>query len=549
MSTPSSTRRGWLTRNVWVLSAVSFLQDTASELLYPLLPIYLTSILGAPAAVVGAVEGAAEGAASLTKLASGPLSDRFSRRPLIASGYGMAALGKVMVAAATAWPGVLAGRVVDRLGKGLRGAPRDALLVADIDEAARGRVFGFHRAMDTFGAVIGPLLGLAGYELLDHQIAPLLWVAVVPAILSVALVFLVREKRPPQSSGARRAVFARVGELPRRYWRVTAVVVAFGLVNFPDALLLLRLNDIGFSVAEVILAYVGYNAVYALSSYPAGLVADRIGKPTVFGIGLVFFAVGYTGLGLTTGPADGLASDRRVRVVHRMHGWRWKSVGFVTGRPGSAGQRTGGVPGSQWLRGAGGGVVGRVRMGCGRSASAVDLRNRGRRRGDRGARDRDRRALPERDVDFEVVERERRRAHTGHRIATLRRALGDACLGADFTDGQDHSLRQLGAVGKGLENRSLPMVSTVDRVEVAGQPHPHRPFAVVDADRRGPVVDVAHRGRNPLRRHMRRAIGPNSPTSSRNAASGANPMIWVSRRWGLRRAVRRAWRASRPTRR
>ena len=302
MSTPSSTRRGWLTRNVWVLSAVSFLQDTASELLYPLLPIYLTSILGAPAAVVGAVEGAAEGAASLTKLASGPLSDRFSRRPLIASGYGMAALGKVMVAAATAWPGVLAGRVVDRLGKGLRGAPRDALLVADIDEAARGRVFGFHRAMDTFGAVIGPLLGLAGYELLDHQIAPLLWVAVVPAILSVALVFLVREKRPPKSSGARRAVFARVGELPRRYWRVTAVVVAFGLVNFPYALLLLRLNDIGFSVPEVILAYVGYNAVYALSSYPAGLVADRIGKPTVFGIGLVFFAVGYTGLGLTTDP-------------------------------------------------------------------------------------------------------------------------------------------------------------------------------------------------------------------------------------------------------
>jgi len=126
VSTPSSTRRGWLTRNVWVLSAVSFLQDTASELLYPLLPIYLTSILGAPAAVVGAVEGAAEGAASLTKLASGPLSDRFSRRPLIASGYGMAALGKVMVAAATAWPGVLAGRVVDRLGKGLRGAPRES---------------------------------------------------------------------------------------------------------------------------------------------------------------------------------------------------------------------------------------------------------------------------------------------------------------------------------------------------------------------------------------------------------------------------------------
>lgn len=292
--------RSWLTRNVRVLAAVSFLQDTASELLYPLLPIYLTSVLGAPAAVVGAVEGAAEGAASLTKLAAGPLGDRFSRRPLIATGYGMAALGKVMVAAATGWTGVLAGRVVDRLGKGIRGAPRDALLIVDVDAAARGRVFGFHRAMDTFGAVVGPLLGLVGYQLLDQQIAPLLWVAVVPAVLSVALVFLVRERVPLTNKATRRAVFSRVKDLPRSYWRVTAIVVAFGLVNFPDALLLLRLNEIGFSVTEVILAYVGYNAVYAVASFPAGLLADRVGKPLVFGIGLVFFAIGYTGLGMTT---------------------------------------------------------------------------------------------------------------------------------------------------------------------------------------------------------------------------------------------------------
>lgn len=292
----------WLTRNVRVLSAVSFLQDAASELLYPLLPIYLTAVLGAPPAVVGAVEGVAEGAAAMTKLAAGPLGDRFAKRPLIATGYGMAALGKVMVAAAGAWSGVLAGRVVDRLGKGIRGAPRDALLVADIDAAARGRVFGFHRAMDTMGAVVGPLLGLAGYELLDHQIAPLLWVAVVPAVLSVALVFLVAEKRRTEPRTQRQPVFARVRDLPARYWRVTAVLVAFGLVNFPDALLLLRLNEIGFSVVEVILAYVTYNAVYAVSSFPAGLLADRIGRLPVFGIGLVFFAVGYGGLGLTTDP-------------------------------------------------------------------------------------------------------------------------------------------------------------------------------------------------------------------------------------------------------
>ena len=292
----------WLTRNVRVLAAVSFLQDTASELLYPLLPIYLTTVLGAPPAVVGAIEGAAEGAASLTKVAVGPLGDRFAKRPLIATGYGMAALGKVIVALAGAWPGVLAGRVVDRLGKGLRGVPRDALLVDGIDSGSRGKVFGFHRAMDTLGAVVGPLIGLLGYELLDQQIAPLLFIAIVPAVLSVLLLVLVREKPRPGPRPPRQPILTGVRELSGRDWRVTAVVVGFGLVNFPDALLLLRLNEIGFGVVEVILAYVTYNLVYAVASFPAGLLADRIPRSAVFGIGLVFFAVGYIGLGLTTDP-------------------------------------------------------------------------------------------------------------------------------------------------------------------------------------------------------------------------------------------------------
>ena len=292
----------WLTRNVRVLSAVSFLQDTASELLYPLLPIYLTTVLGAPPAVVGAIEGVAEGAASVTKLAVGPLGDRYAKRPLIATGYGMAALGKVIVAAAGAWPGVLTGRVVDRLGKGIRGAPRDALLEDGIESGERGRVFGFHRAMDTLGAVVGPLLGLAGYELLDHQIAPLLYIAIIPAVLSVLLIFLVREKPRTGPRPPRQPLFSGFRDLPRRFWRVTAVVIGFGLVNFPDALLLLRLNEIGFGVAEVILAYVAYNVVYALASFPAGALADRLPHSVVFGVGLLFFAVAYLGLGLTTDP-------------------------------------------------------------------------------------------------------------------------------------------------------------------------------------------------------------------------------------------------------
>src|ERR1700741_3969307 len=293
----------WLTRNLMVLSLVSLLQDAASELLYPLLPIYLTTVLGAPPSVVGAVEGAAEGAASLTKIASGPLGDRFARRPLIATGYGMAALGKLIVAAAGAWPGVLIGRVVDRLGKGLRGAPRDALLVDGIDPAARGRVFGFHRTMDTAGAVIGPLLGLAGYELFHHQIRPVLYLALIPAVLSVLLIAWVRERPREMPHAARSSILAETRRLPRRYWGVVSFLVAFSVANFPDALLLLRLKQIGFSGVGVVLAYVGYNVVYALASFPAGGLADRFRRPGGYGMGVAFFARGHLGPGITTNTA------------------------------------------------------------------------------------------------------------------------------------------------------------------------------------------------------------------------------------------------------
>jgi len=148
---PSNRGRGWLTPNVRTLSGVSFLQDAASELLYPVLPIFLTTTLGAPVAVVGIIEGAAEGVAAATKLVAGRLGDTRARRPLITLGYGLAAVGKVLSALAVLWPVVLAGRAVDRVGKGIRGAPRDALLTVDADPTARGRIFGFHRAADTPG--------------------------------------------------------------------------------------------------------------------------------------------------------------------------------------------------------------------------------------------------------------------------------------------------------------------------------------------------------------------------------------------------------------
>jgi MFS family permease len=194
---------------------------------------------------------------------------------------------------------VLVGRCVDRLGKGIRGTPRDALMVDGIPVAARGRAFGFHRAADTAGAVVGPLLALAALQVLDGDIQLVLWVALVPAVMSALLVFALRE--PPRPAVPARAPGVAVSPeaLPSAFWRVVVLLTVFSLVNFPDALLLLRLHEIGFSVSLVILAYVTYNAVYAALSYPAGSVADRLGHRLVIGVGLLVFAVAYAGLGLT----------------------------------------------------------------------------------------------------------------------------------------------------------------------------------------------------------------------------------------------------------
>jgi MFS family permease len=308
-----SRRRPWLTRNVKVLSGVSLAQDAASELMYPLLPVLLTTTLGAPAAVVGLVEGVAEGVAAALKYLSGRLSDRVGRKPAILTGYSLAAIGKVVVAAATAWGAVLLGRVVDRIGKGIRGAPRDALLADGVPPESLGRAFGFHRAADTVGAIIGPLLGLAILTATGGDVRTALWIAVVPAVLSVGLVLLVREDRraparPVSSRRARhpepatRAASAR-GALPSRV-RVLAVVLGlFALVNFPDALILLRLTEVGFGPAALMGAYALFNLANAAIAYPAGALSDRWPRSRVYALGLACFAIGYVGLGLVESPA------------------------------------------------------------------------------------------------------------------------------------------------------------------------------------------------------------------------------------------------------
>jgi MFS family permease len=303
-------RRAWLTRNLVVLTLVSLTQDAASELLYPLLPLLVTGLLAAPPVALGLIEGSAEAAAGIAKYVSGRWSDGRRRLPFVTTGYAMAAAGKVIVAASYVWPLVLVGRVVDRLGKGVRSAPRDALIAASVPRENLGRAFGFHRTGDTLGAVIGPLIALAGLAALDGDVRAVLWWAVVPAVLSVLLTLLVRE-RPPATTAAAvetgttsltavgtTAVPVARSPLPREFWRVTVVLVGIAVVNFPDALLLLRVSELGFTTTQVVLAYVVFNLVYTLGSFPAGAVSDRLPRPLVYGVGLIAFAAAYAGLGV-----------------------------------------------------------------------------------------------------------------------------------------------------------------------------------------------------------------------------------------------------------
>ena len=290
-------RPDWLSRNLAVLSGVSFLQDSASELVYPVLPIFITSVLGAPAAVVGIVEGIAEAIAALFKLVAGRLSDGRRKRPFIGFGYGIAAFGKVLIAMANVWPIVLLGRGVDRVGKGMRSAPRDALLLVGVPKAKWGSAFGLHRAADTAGAVVGPLMGLGLYALLDHRIRPLLYVAVIPAILSALLVFAVREDRPaPLPPEEPNVPDLRGPSLTMAGRSLLSVLLVFSMVNVPDALLLLRAHAVGLGVQGVLVAYVIFNASAAALALPMGALSDRVSRRKIFAVGLVVFAVSVFGL-------------------------------------------------------------------------------------------------------------------------------------------------------------------------------------------------------------------------------------------------------------
>jgi len=291
--------RSWLTRNVIVISLVSLMQDAASEIMYPLMPLFLTGVLAAPAIVLGIVEGSAELAMGVSKYYAGRASDKYGRKTFISAGYGLAGIGKMVVASSVIWPTVLVGRVVDRIGKGIRSTPRDALLTNSVEPTHYSRVYGFHRSADTLGAVIGPIIALIGLSLLHNNVRAVMWWAIIPALLSLGLTFLIKDGKPkPEVAKA-----VEGAPMPRAFWTSAIPFIAVALTNLPDTMLLLRLAQIHMSTTHVVLAYIAFNTVYTLAAYPAGVIADKFSPHTVYAVGLIAFAITYITLGQLTSPS------------------------------------------------------------------------------------------------------------------------------------------------------------------------------------------------------------------------------------------------------
>ncbi|WP_349509849.1 MFS transporter [Bradyrhizobium sp. Gha] len=291
--TSNAARRG-LPRAIWVLGFVSMLMDISSEMIHALLPVYLVTVLGASTLAVGFIEGIAEATASITKIFSGALSDWLGRRKLLATlGYGLAAATKPLFPLAPNVGWLVAARFIDRVGKGIRGAPRDAL-IADISPAGlRGASFGLRQSLDTIGAFIGPLAAIGLMWWTSDHFATVFWLAVLPAFLSFGLIaFAVSEPEPdanrePAKNPLNTAALRQLGPV---YWRVVAVGVVFTLARFSEAFLILRAQNIGLNAMWVPAVLVLMNVTYALSAYPAGVLSDRINRTALLALGLVCLA-------------------------------------------------------------------------------------------------------------------------------------------------------------------------------------------------------------------------------------------------------------------
>jgi MFS family permease len=299
-----------LPSTVIMLGLVSLLMDTASELLHSLLPIFLTVTLGASMATVGAIQGVAEALAALTKVFSGAWSDhRRRRKPMIVLGYGLAALSKPLFPLAGGPLAVFLARALDRIGKGIRGAPRDALIADLTPESQRGAAFGLRQALDTVGAVLGPLLALCLLSGWGMEIRSVMWLAVFPAMLAVLLLWLaVREPEIVREQGAAVSPLSRsaLRLVPLRTWLGLLLAALLAKGQFSDAFLILRMQDLGWQPAQAPLTLVLLNLVYAFLAYPAGLLADRYGARRLLLLGWVMLCLAYLLLATATDSRTGL---------------------------------------------------------------------------------------------------------------------------------------------------------------------------------------------------------------------------------------------------
>ena len=290
MSIPPGASARQLHRTVWVLGLVSLLMDVSSEMIHGLLPVFLVGTLGVSAFTLGLIEGIAESTASISKIFSGALSDRMTRRkPLILLGYGMSALTKPLFPLAGSAVTVFAARFIDRIGKGVRGAPRDALIADVTDHGQRGAAFGLRQSLDTVGAFAGPLIAVGLVAGLAYDIRTVFWFACIPALLTVlVLLFGIREApRPRNGNGTARNPFAgfRRADYSLRFWGLVGLVLLFTLTRFSEAFLVLRAQDAGLATGWAPMTLVVMSGTYLLTAYPIGRLSDRMSRHLLLALG------------------------------------------------------------------------------------------------------------------------------------------------------------------------------------------------------------------------------------------------------------------------
>ncbi len=287
-----------ISKQVFILGMVSLFTDIASEMLYPVTPIFLTTVLGSSMALVGVIEGIAEATAGLLKGYFGNLSDKVGKRSIfVMIGYGISALSKPLPGIFQNIPVVLTSRVSDRIGKGIRTAPRDALL-ASYSDGNSGAVFGFHRGMDTLGAAIGPVVALILLNFYPNNFQLIFLIAFIPSVIALSFTFLVKDKQVTSKIKSRKNYLGFWKAAPQEYKTVLVLITIFSLVNSSDVFLILKSQNITKSSTLAIFGYVFYNIIYAAASYPLGGLSDKLGKQKVFTFGLTVFSVVYFGFAL-----------------------------------------------------------------------------------------------------------------------------------------------------------------------------------------------------------------------------------------------------------